>query len=157
MTTPSPLHRGDLAPDFTLTDQDGAPLTLSDLRGTPVILYTYPKAFTPGCTTEACDFRDADARLVAAGYRVLAISADPVETLHRFATEQKLPFTLLSDPDHRVQTAYGAYGEKKNYGKTYIGAIRSTFIIDAQGVIVEALVNVRASGHVDRILKLLAH
>lgn len=156
MTTPHRLQPGDSAPDFTLLDQDGTPLTLSSLRGTPVILYTYPKAFTPGCTTEACDFRDADARLVAAGYRVLAISADPVDTLKRFATENKLPFTLLSDPDHTVQTAYGAFGEKKNYGKTYIGAIRSTFVIDADGKIVDALVNVRASGHVDRILKLLA-
>ena len=119
------------------------------------MLYTYPKAFTPGCTNEACDFRDADARLVAAGYTVLALSADSVEKLAKFKQEYELPFTLLSDPDRAVQQAYGAYGEKNNYGRKVVGAIRSTFIIDENGTLIDARYNVKATGHVDRILKQL--
>lgn len=136
-------------------DERGQELSLSDLRGQKIVLYTYPKAFTPGCTTEACDFRDAEARLVAAGYRVIAVSADPVEKLASFKQDHALPFTLLSDPDHAMQTAYGAYGEKNNYGRKVVGSIRSTFLIDEDGTIIEALYNVRATGHVDRILRTL--
>nr|WP_225751723.1 thioredoxin-dependent thiol peroxidase [Pseudoclavibacter sp. Marseille-Q3772] len=149
------LEPGQTAPDFTLTDEAGNSVSLSDYRGKRVVLYTYPKAFTPGCTTEACDFRDADARLVAAGYTVLALSADSVEKLAKFKQEYELPFTLLSDPDRAVQQAYGAYGEKNNYGRKVVGAIRSTFIIDENGTLIDARYNVKATGHVDRILKQL--
>ncbi len=149
------LEPGQTAPDFTLTDEVGNSVSLSDYRGKRVVLYTYPKAFTPGCTTEACDFRDADARLVAAGYTVLALSADSVEKLAKFKQEYELPFTLLSDPDRAVQQAYGAYGEKNNYGRKVVGAIRSTFIIDENGTLIDARYNVKATGHVDRILKQL--
>lgn len=149
------LEPGQTAPDFTLTDEVGNSVSLSDYRGKRVVLYTYPKAFTPGCTTEACDFRDADARLVAAGYTVLALSADSVEKLAKFKQEYELPFTLLSDPDRAVQQAYGAYGEKNNYGRKVVGAIRSTFIIDENGTLIDARYNVKATGHVDRVLKQL--
>ena len=149
------LEPGQTAPDFTLTDEAGNSVSLSDYRGKRVVLYTYPKAFTPGCTTEACDFRDADARLVAAGYTVLALSADSVEKLAKFKQEYELPFTLLSDPDRAVQQTYGAYGEKNNYGRKVVGAIRSTFIIDENGTLIDARYNVKATGHVDRILKQL--
>ena len=157
MTAPESirLEPGQTAPDFTLTDEAGNSVSLSDYRGKRVVLYTYPKAFTPGCTTEACDFRDADARLVAAGYTVLALSADSVEKLAKFKQEYELPFTLLSDPDRAVQQAYGAYGEKNNYGRKVVGAIRSTFIIDENGTLIDARYNVKATGHVDRILKQL--
>ncbi len=155
MTEPIRLQAGDTAPAFTLTDQDGNKVSLSDFAGKRVVLYTYPRAFTPGCTTEACDFRDSEARITAAGYEVLALSADPVTKLADFKQEYELPFRLLSDPGHEVQATYGAYGEKKNYGKTVIGSIRSTFLIDEEGKIIEALYNVRAKGHVDRVLKLL--
>lgn len=155
MTDAARLAPGDAAPDFTLENQAGEPVSLADQRGSKVVLFTYPKAFTPGCTKEACDFRDAEERILAAGYRILAISGDPVEKLARFADEYELPYPLLSDPDHAVQTAYAAYGEKKNYGRVYEGAIRSTFLIDEEGRIIEALYNVKATGHVDRILKKL--
>lgn len=149
------LTVGDTAPEFSLLNQDGERVSLADLRGQKIVLYTYPKAFTPGCTTEACDFRDADARLVAAGYTVLALSADAPEKLASFKADYELPFTLLSDPGHEVQAAYGAYGEKKNYGRVVVGSIRSTFLIDEQGKIIEALYNVKATGHVDRVLRKL--
>ncbi|RRJ88332.1 thioredoxin-dependent thiol peroxidase [Gulosibacter macacae] len=150
------LVAGDLAPKFTLQNQDGDKVSLTDFRGRKVVLFTYPQAFTPGCTKEACDFRDSEARLTAAGYTVLAVSADPVEKLARFKEEYDLPYELLSDPDHKVQQQYAAFGEKQNYGRTYVGAIRSTFLIDEKGRIIEPLYNVRATGHVDRILKKLA-
>ncbi|MGO1545357.1 MAG: thioredoxin-dependent thiol peroxidase [Gulosibacter sp.] len=150
------LQPGDTAPSFTLENQDGEKVSLADYAGQQVVLYTYPQAFTPGCTKEACDFRDSEARLTAAGYTVLAVSSDPIEKLKRFKDEEQLPFTLLSDPDHKVQEAYAAYGEKQNYGRTYVGAIRSTFLIDGDGKIIEALYNVKATGHVDRVLKKLA-
>ena len=150
------LVAGDLAPKFTLQNQNGDKVSLTDFRGRKVVLFTYPQAFTPGCTKEACDFRDSEARLTAAGYTVLAVSADPVEKLARFKAEYDLPYELLSDPDHKVQQQYAAFGEKQNYGRTYVGAIRSTFLIDEKGRIIEPLYNVRATGHVDRILKKLA-
>ena len=156
MTDAARLSPGDAAPDFTLENQAGERVSLRGFRGRKVVLSTYPQAFTPGCTKEACDFRDAEERILAAGYGIVAISADPVEKLARFAAEHELPYPLLSDPDHAVQTAYAAYGEKKNYGRVYQGAIRSTFLIDEEGRIIDALYNVKATGHVDRVLKRLA-
>jgi thioredoxin-dependent peroxiredoxin len=143
------------APDFTLTAQNGESVTLSALRGSPVVLYFYPAAMTPACTAQACDFRDSFAPLQAAGYTVLGVSPDDVAKLARFHERDHLPFDLLADPDHAVMDQYGTWGEKKNYGRTYEGVIRSTFIIDADGIIQEALYNVRATGHVARIMRIL--
>jgi peroxiredoxin Q/BCP len=149
------LEPGQSAPDFTLPDQDGRPLTLSSLRGKKVIVYFYPEAMTPGCTTQACDFRDNLGRLQGAGYEVVGISRDGVAKLAEFVAHDHLTFRILSDPDHAVHDAYGAYGEKKLYGKTVISALRSTFVIDEQGKIVLPLYNVKATGHVDMLLKRL--
>jgi len=149
------LEPGNPAPDFTLVDQDGAPVSLSDLRGTPVILFFYPAAMTPGCTTEACDFRDSLAPLQAAGYAVMGISRDDPATLRRFRERDALTYPLLSDPDHAVHDAYGAWGEKMNYGKVVEGVIRSTVIVDAEGDVSHALYNVKATGHVARVRALL--
>lgn len=145
------LEPGDTAPDFTLTSHEGSPTTLSDLRGGKVVLYFYPQASTPGCTTQACDFRDSIASLRGAGYEVLGISPDGVEKIKAFAEQEHLPFPLLSDPDHAVAEAYGAWGEKKNYGKVYQGLIRSTLVLDEQGAVVRAQYNVKATGHVARL------
>lgn len=149
------LEPGSPAPDFTLVDQDERPVRLHDLRGQGLILFFYPAAMTPGCTTEACDFRDSLAPLTAAGYTVLGVSRDAPETLREFRERDGLPYDLLSDPDHSVHEAYGAWGEKTNYGKTVEGVLRSTFVIDAEGVIEQALYNVRATGHVARIRSLV--
>ena len=149
------LAPGDLAPDFTLDDQDGRPVSLHDLRGGPVILYFYPAAMTPGCTKEACDFRDSLAPLQAAGYTVLGVSRDEPAKLREFRERDGLTYDLLSDPDHHVHDEYGAWGEKQNYGKTVEGVIRSTFVIDSDGRIAQALYNVRATGHVARLRTLL--
>ncbi|UOE44546.1 thioredoxin-dependent thiol peroxidase [Agromyces larvae] len=149
--TDARLAPGDLAPDFTLLDQDGTPVTLSELRGAKVVLYFYPEAMTPGCTTEACDFRDSLNSFAAAGVRVLGVSKDDVDKLKRFAERDRLTFTLLSDPDLAVQQTYGVWGEKSLYGKIVVGAIRSTFIIDEDGRIEKALYNVKATGHVARL------
>ncbi len=130
-------------------------MTLDSLRGGPVILFFYPEAMTPGCTTEACDFRDSLAPLQAAGYTVLGISRDLPEKLERFRQRDGLTYDLLSDPDHSVHDAYGAWGEKVNYGKVVEGVIRSTFVIDAEGRIEHALYNVRATGHVARVRTLV--
>lgn len=150
------IEPGDTAPDFTLTDQDGASVSLRDLRGTGVILYFYPAAMTPGCTTQACDFRDSLSSLTGAGYTVLGISRDTPEKLREFRERDGLTFPLLSDPDHAVHELYGAWGEKQNYGKTITGVLRSTFVIDPDGVVVQAMRNVKATGHVARLRKLLA-
>jgi len=144
---------GDPAPDFTLPDQDGTPFTLSDHRGTKVIVYFYPKAFTPGCTAQACDFRDNHAAFEKAGYRVIGISPDPVSRLAGFRTKHDLPFPVLSDEDHAVAEAYGAWGTKKNYGREYQGIIRSTFVVSSDGSVEHAWRNVRAKGHVARVLQ----
>jgi peroxiredoxin Q/BCP len=149
------LVPGDTAPLFTLVDQDDASVALADLRGRSVILYFYPAAMTPGCTTEACDFRDSMGSLAGAGYAVLGISRDDPATLREFRERDGLTFPLLSDPDHAVHDAYGAWGEKTNYGKVVEGVIRSTFVIDAEGVIVHALYNVKATGHVARLRALV--
>lgn len=149
------LEPGSLAPAFTLVDQDERPVTLKDLRGGRVILFFYPEAMTPGCTTEACDFRDSLAPLQAAGYTILGISRDEPEKLRRFRERDGLTYDLLSDPDHKVHDKYGVWGEKVNYGKTFMGVIRSTFVIDEKGRISHSLYNVRATGHVGRVRSLL--
>ncbi|MDR5699825.1 thioredoxin-dependent thiol peroxidase [Agromyces aerolatus] len=149
--TEARLATGDLAPDFTLSDQHGSSVTLSDLRGSKVVLYFYPEAMTPGCTTEACDFRDNLNSFAAAGVRVLGVSKDDVDKLQRFAERDRLTFTLLSDPDLAVQQEYGVWGEKSLYGKIVVGSIRSTFIIDESGRIEKAMYNVKATGHVARL------
>jgi peroxiredoxin Q/BCP len=145
------LAPGDPAPDFTLPDADGNQVSLSALRGKEVIIYFYPAAMTPGCTKQACDFRDSLADLNGAGITVLGISPDQPAKLAKFRDKEGLTFPLLSDPDHAVLEAYGAYGEKKLYGKTTVGVIRSTFVIDADGKIEQALYGVKATGHVARL------
>lgn len=154
MTT-TPLEPGSPAPAFTLLDQHERPVTLKDLRGGRVILFFYPEAMTPGCTKEACDFRDSLAPLQAAGYTILGISRDEPEKLRRFRERDGLTYDLLSDPDHKVHLKYGVWGEKMNYGKTFMGVIRSTFVVDEKGRIAHALYNVRATGHVARVRSLL--
>lgn len=153
--TPIRLEPGDEAPAFSLPDQHGETVTLESLRGRRVVLYTYPEAMTPGCTTESCDFRDARADILAAGFELIGLSSDRPEKNAEFDDAERLGFTLLSDEDHAVQTAYGAYGERNKYGRIAVGPIRSTFVIDAEGRIEQALYNVRATGHVARIRKLL--
>lgn len=145
------LEPGTPAPAFTLPDASGAKHSLSDYAGSKVILYFYPKASTPGCTKEACDFRDNLASLKSLGYVVLGVSPDSQSAIARFSEKESLPFPLLSDTNHAVAEAYGAWGEKKNYGRVYEGLIRSTFVIDEQGVISVAQYNVRATGHVAKL------
>ena len=145
------LSPGDPAPDFTLPDADGKPVALKDLRGRKVVLYAYPAASTPGCTTQACDFRDNLASLQAAGYEVLGLSPDEPEKLARFRDAEGLTFPLLSDPSKQVLTAYGAHGEKQLYGKTVVGVIRSTFVIGEDGVVQSASYGVKAKGHVAKL------
>jgi peroxiredoxin Q/BCP len=145
------LAPGDPAPEFTLPDADGQPVSLSSYRGQRVIVYFYPAAMTPGCTTEACDFRDSLADLNDAGLAVLGISPDPPAKLAKFRDRDGLTFPLLSDPDHAVLEAYGAYGDKKLYGKTTVGVIRSTFVVGADGKIEQAMYGVKATGHVARL------
>ena len=149
--TDARLAPGDLAPDFTLDDQDGGSVTLSSLRGTKVVLYFYPEAMTPGCTTEACDFRDNLNSFASAGIRVIGVSKDDVAKLKRFTERDRLNFSVLSDADLAVQQAYGVWGEKMLYGKTVVGSIRSTFIIGTDGRIEKAMYNVKATGHVARV------
>ena len=145
------LQAGDRAPDFTLTSGDGSTVSLSDFAGENVVVYFYPAAATPGCTTQACDFRDNLASMASAGYRVLGISPDSEAKLRSFTDKEGLTFPLLSDPDHAVAEAWGAWGEKKNYGKTYEGLIRSTVVVDGSGQVALAQYNVRATGHVAKL------
>jgi peroxiredoxin Q/BCP len=145
------LAPGDTAPDFTLPDPDGTEVTLSALRGSKVVLYFYPAASTPGCTTQACDFRDNIASLRGAGYQVLGISPDKPEKQRKFRDEEHVPYPLLCDPSREVLEAYGAYGEKQLYGKTVTGVIRSTFVLDEQGVVEKAMYGVKATGHVAKL------
>jgi peroxiredoxin Q/BCP len=147
------LAPGDKAPDFTLPDADGTMVSLSALRGQRVIVYFYPAAMTPGCTKEACDFRDSLASLAASGLAVLGISPDRPEKLAKFREKESLNFPLLADPDRSVLRAYGAYGEKTLYGKTTVGVIRSTFVIGPDGVLEQAQYGVKATGHVARLRK----
>jgi peroxiredoxin Q/BCP len=149
------LKPGDKAPDFTLQADDGEQLTLSSLHGGKVILYVYPAAFTPGCSLEAQDFRDGFRPFEQAGYRVIGLSPDGVEENAAFAQKLRLPFTLLSDPDHKVMEAYGAWGEKTTFGRKTVGVIRSTFVIGADGRIEVADYRVKAAGHVERLAQAL--
>lgn len=145
------LNPGDVAPDFTLKNSEGADISLSDYRGRHTIVYFYPAAATPGCTKQACDFRDSLASLQAAGYEVLGVSPDPVSKLAAFAAKEGLTFPLLSDDSHAVAEAYAAWGEKKNYGRTYEGLIRSTVVVGPDGKVALAQYNVRATGHVAKL------
>ncbi|MGI8723162.1 MAG: peroxiredoxin [Geodermatophilaceae bacterium] len=145
------LSRGDRAPDFDLIAADGGRMTLSALAGQKAIIYFYPQAMTPGCTTQAIDFQAADDDLRDAGYAVVGISPDEPDALARFAAQEGLEFPLLSDPDRSTLQAYGAYGEKQNYGKTITGVIRSTVVLDTDGTVEHALYNVKATGHVAKL------
>lgn len=149
--TDSRLSPGDAAPEFTLPDADGKPVSLTDYRGQRVVVYFYPAAMTPGCTKQACDFRDNLASLQGAGYAVLGISPDAPDKLAQFRERDQLTFPLLSDADRATLEAYGAFGEKKLYGKVVQGVIRSTFVIDADGKVEKALYNVKATGHVAKL------
>jgi peroxiredoxin Q/BCP len=151
MTETTRLAPGDAAPDFTLPTDTGETLSLKDLRGRKVVLYAYPAAMTPGCTAQACDFRDSLASLQAAGYEVVGISPDSPAKLARFRERDALTFPLVSDADKKILTAYGAYGEKQNYGRTVLGVIRSTFVVDEKGRIEKAMYNVKATGHVAKL------
>ncbi|GAA2966538.1 thioredoxin-dependent thiol peroxidase [Glutamicibacter bergerei] len=150
-TTPTRLAVGDQAPDFTLSDAEGNEVSLSSYQGKKTIVYFYPAASTPGCTKQACDFRDSLSSLQGLGYEVLGISPDGVTKLAKFVAKEELNFPLLADEDHKVAEAYGAWGEKKNYGRTYEGLIRSTVVLDEQGKVTLAQYNVRATGHVAKL------
>ena len=145
------LSPGDRAPDFDLTAADGTQVSLADLAGKKAVIYFYPKAMTPGCTTQAIDFQAADEDLRTAGYAVVGISPDRPEALARFAEQEGLGFPLLSDPDRSTLEAYGAWGEKQNYGKTITGVIRSTVVLDTGGNVEHAFYNVKATGHVAKL------
>ncbi|MBN9151071.1 MAG: thioredoxin-dependent thiol peroxidase [Micrococcales bacterium] len=155
MTDAVTLREGDIAPTFTLSDQDGKMVSLSDFLGKKVIVYFYPAASTPGCTTEACDFRDNLNSLAAAGYQVLGISKDELPALVKFKTDERLNFPLLSDPSLDIHNAYGAWGQKSLYGKAVTGTLRSTFVLDESGKVVLPLYNVKATGHVAMLRKRL--
>jgi peroxiredoxin Q/BCP len=147
------LTPGDAAPDFTLPDADEKPVSLADYRGRRVVVYFYPAAGTPGCTKQACDFRDSLAELNGAGLDVLGVSPDKPAKLAKFRDKEGLTFPLLADPDKDVLNAWGVFGEKQMYGKTVTGVIRSTFVIDPEGKVEVAQYNVRATGHVAKLRK----
>lgn len=150
------LQPGDQAPDFELPDQNGDLVNLSDLNGQTVVLYFYPRADTPGCTTQACGIRDRGDEYAAAGARVIGVSPDEPETLKKFAGKYDLGFTLLGDPDHEVADKYGAWGEKSMYGKKYMGMLRSTFIIDPKGKVARVFPKVQPKKHDKLVLGALA-
>lgn len=147
------LKIGSTAPAFKLKNQDEKPVSLADFKGKKVIVYFYPAASTPGCTTQACDFRDNINSLKSAGFTVLGISPDEPAKLKKFKDKEKLNFDLLSDPDSKIQQKYGAYGEKSMYGKTYMGTIRSTFVVDKNGKLEHLFYNVKAKGHIEFLRK----
>ncbi|WP_042372578.1 thioredoxin-dependent thiol peroxidase [Streptacidiphilus neutrinimicus] len=147
------LSPGDAAPAFTLPDADGRPVALADHLGRKVIVYFYPAALTPGCTKQACDFTDNLDVLAEAGYDVIGVSPDKPEKLAKFREKEHLKVTLVGDPEKEVLQAYGAFGEKTMYGKTVTGVIRSTFVVDEQGKVEHAFYNVRATGHVAKLIK----
>jgi len=150
------VNEGEIAPDFTLTSDAGEPVTLSELRGKPVVLYFYPKDDTPGCTTQACGIRDAYGEFERAGAIVLGVSPDDESSHVKFREKYDLPFTLLADPDHSVADRYGAWGEKTYAGRTYEGVMRSTFVIDADGTVIKVMENVKPATHADDALAALA-
>jgi len=150
------LATGDRAPDFSLPDQDGQPVSLADLAGGTTIVYFYPKADTPGCTTQACSIRDRGGEYREAGARVIGISPDPVDAVKKFHAGQSLDFTLLADEDHAVSEAFGVWGEKQMYGKTYMGAQRATFVLDGEGTVVHVIPKASPKTHDDEVLKVLA-
>ena len=147
------LSPGDLAPDFELLDADEKPVSLMQMRGERVVIYFYPAALTPGCTTQACDFRDNLAVLRGADMAVIGISPDQPAKLREFRDKHGLTFPLLADPDHKVLEAYGAWGEKSLYGKTVTGVIRSTVVVNGKGEVEQAFYNVKATGHVAKLLR----
>ena len=147
------LEPGQPAPDFTLADQDGKEVTLSSLKGSPVVLYFYPKDDTSGCTKEACAFRDGFADYEKAGAKILGVSPDPVKSHAKFVAKYELPFTLLADVDKAVCQAYGVWKEKSMYGKTYMGVERTTFVIDAKGIVRRIFPKVKVPGHSDAVLE----
>jgi len=150
------IVEGEAAPDFTLESDAGEAVTLSSLKGKQVVLYFYPKDDTPGCTTQACGIRDAYGEFERAGAVVLGVSPDTAESHVKFRSKYGLPFTLLADPEHEVAEAYGVWAEKKNYGKTYMGIVRSTFVIDEQGKLKKVMRNVKPDTHADKVLAALA-
>lgn len=150
------LEPGDAAPDFTLPDQDGTPVTLADVRGRTVVLYFYPRASTPGCTTQACGVRDHLPAYEDAGAVVLGVSPDPVKKVKKFHEDEELNFTLLADEDHAACEAYGTWAEKSMYGKTYWGALRATFVIDAEGIVRHVIPKVSPKTHDEQVLGVLA-
>jgi peroxiredoxin Q/BCP len=145
------LEQGNEAPFFSRVDDMGREVSLDDYAGHSLVVYFYPNAFTPGCTTESCDFRDRHEAFYAAGYEILGVSPNAVQKLEDFRKEYSLPFHLLSDEDHTMAEAYGAWGTKKNYGREYEGLIRSTIVVDASGKVEHAWYNVRAKGHAERV------
>jgi thioredoxin-dependent peroxiredoxin len=149
------VAKGTEAPDFTLPDQDGNPVTLSELRGQPIVLYFYPKADTPGCTTQACGIRDHRADYERTGARVIGVSPDTVAAQKKFAEKYDLDFTLLADEDHSVAELYGVWGDKKMYGKTYMGVRRSTFLIDPEGVVAHVIPKASPNTHDEVVLEAL--
>jgi peroxiredoxin Q/BCP len=150
------LQAGDPAPGFSLAADDGSTVSLSDLAGTTVVLYFYPKDDTSGCTAEACEFRDLQGDYDAAGARVIGVSPDPLASHVKFRDKHGLPFTLLSDPDHEAAEAYGVWVQKSMYGRTYMGVERSTFVIGPDGVLRQALYKVKPKGHAASVLELVA-
>ena len=150
------VSEGSPAPDFDLASDTGEHVKLSDLRGKPVVLYFYPKDDTPGCTTEACEFRDAYNRFREQGVEILGVSPDTEASHRKFKSKYELPFTLLADPEHEVAEAYGVWKEKRNYGKTYHGVERSTFVIDAEGKVARAMRGIKPAGHAAQVLETLA-
>jgi thioredoxin-dependent peroxiredoxin len=147
------IEEGKAAPDFELESDSGETIHLSDFRGKPVVLYFYPKDDTPGCTTQACEFRDAYETFRERGIEIVGVSPDDVASHGKFKSKYKLPFTLLADPDHKVAEAYGVWGEKNFAGKKYLGINRSTFLIDGDGNIVRAMLGIKPAGHAARVLE----
>ncbi len=150
------IAEGDPAPELTLTSDSGETLSLSDYRGKTLVLYFYPKDDTPGCTTEACEFRDAYDRFREQGVEVVGVSPDGAESHRRFREKYELPFPLLADPEHAAAEAFGVWVERKNYGRTYMGILRSTFVIGPDGTVVRALRGIKPAGHATKLLEQVA-
>lgn len=147
------LKVGDMAPDFHLESDNEGEVSRDDLLGKKTVIYFYPRDMTPGCTRQACDFRDNQAFFEEKGYKIIGVSPDPIDRHEKFRQKHDLNFTLLADPEHEMAEAYGVWREKKNYGRTYTGIVRSTFLLDEEGKIIEIQDNVRAKGHVERLIR----